>query len=174
VIGQYDTYSAMQLAQYVSTIANGGYRMQPHVVKQMLEPQEGKDELGPVIQEISPTVLNTIDVKPDWMYRVRLGFKKVMQERGGTAYKYFSNAPYSPAGKTGTAEAFYDGPERYRFGKEPPPVMNLSLISYAPSSNPEIAMAVIVPWAYQGKKDNRANLKIGRRVLDTYFEMKKK
>ncbi|MBT2736301.1 penicillin-binding protein 2 [Bacillus sp. ISL-7] len=174
VIGQYDTYSAMQLAQYVSTIANGGYRMQPHVVKQMLEPQEGKDELGPVIQEISPTVLNTIDVKPDWMDRVRLGFKKVMLERGGTAYKYFSTAPYSPAGKTGTAEAFYDGPERYRFGKEPPPVMNLSLISYAPSSNPEIAMAVIVPWAYQGKKDNRANLKIGRRVLDTYFEMKKK
>jgi penicillin-binding protein A len=174
VIGQYDTYSAMQLAQYVSTIANGGYRMQPHVVKQMLEPKEGKDELGPIVQEISPTVLNSIDVNPDWMYRVQVGFKKVMQERGGTAYKYFRNARYSPAGKTGTAEAFYDGPERHRFGKEPPPVMNLSLVSYAPSSNPEIAMAVIVPWAYQGKKDNRANLKIGRRVLDTYFEMKKR
>ncbi|WP_066253533.1 peptidoglycan D,D-transpeptidase FtsI family protein [Neobacillus drentensis] len=174
VIGQYDTYSAMQLAQYVSTIANGGYRMQPHVVKQMLEPKEGKDELGPIVQEISPTVLNTIDVNPDWMYRVQVGFKKVMQERGGTAYKYFKNAHYSPAGKTGTAEAFYDGPERHRFGIEPPPVMNLSLVSYAPSTNPEIAMAVIVPWAYQGKKDNRANMKIGRRVLDTYFKMKKK
>ncbi|MDR7235610.1 peptidoglycan D,D-transpeptidase FtsI family protein [Neobacillus drentensis] len=174
VIGQYDTYSAMQLAQYVSTIANGGYRMQPHMVKQMLEPKEGKDELGPIVQEISPTVLNTIDVNPDWMYRVQVGFKKVMQERGGTAYKYFKNARYSPAGKTGTAEAFYDGPERHRFGIEPPPVMNLSLVSYAPSTNPEIAMAVIVPWAYQGKKDNRANMKIGRRVLDTYFEMKKR
>ncbi len=174
VIGQYDTYSAMQLAQYISTIANGGYRMEPHVVKQMLEPKEGTNELGPVLQEIAPTVLNTIDVNSDWMYRVQLGFKKVMQDRGGTAYKFFSDAPYSPAGKTGTAEAFYDGPERYRFGKEPPPVMNLSLVSYAPSSNPEVAMAVIVPWAYQGKKDNRANLKIGRRVLDTYFQMKKK
>ncbi|MBV7504679.1 penicillin-binding protein 2 [Bacillus sp. sid0103] len=173
VIGQYDTYSAMQLAQYVSTIANGGYRMRPHVVKQMLEPKEGTSELGPVVKEIYPTVLNTIDMKPDWMYRVQLGFRKVMQERGGTAYKFFGTAPYSPAGKTGTAEAFYDGPERYRFGKEPPPVMNLSLVSYAPSSNPEVAMAVIVPWAYQGKKDNRANLKIGRRVLDTYFQMKK-
>ncbi|WP_420491453.1 peptidoglycan D,D-transpeptidase FtsI family protein [Neobacillus drentensis] len=174
VIGQYDTYSTMQLVQYVSTIANGGYRMQPHVVKQMLEPKEGTSELGHVVKEISPTVLNTIDMKSDWLYRVKLGFRKVMQERGGTAYKYFGNAPYSPAGKTGTAEAFYDGPERYRFGKEPPPVMNLSLVSYAPSSNPEVAMAVIVPWAYQGKKDNRANLKIGRRVLDTYFQMKKR
>src|SRR3954464_4299011 len=45
-IGQYDTYSAMQLAQYVSTIANGGYRMRPHVVKQLLEPKEGTNEIG--------------------------------------------------------------------------------------------------------------------------------
>jgi penicillin-binding protein A len=52
--------------------------------------------------------------------------------------------------------------------------MNLSLVSYAPSTNPEVAMAVIVPWAYNGKEDNRANLKIGRRVLDTYFQLKTK
>jgi cell division protein FtsI/penicillin-binding protein 2 len=172
VIGQYDTYSTMQLAQYVSTIANGGYRMQPHVVKQVLGPIEGTDELGPVVQEINPTVLNTLDMKPEWMNRVQTGFKKVMQEPGGTGYNFFGDAAYSPAGKTGTAEAFYDGPERYKFGIEPPPVMNLSLISYAPSSNPEVAMAVLVPWAYQGTVDNRASLKIGRRVLDTYFQMK--
>ncbi|EKN65743.1 penicillin-binding protein transpeptidase [Neobacillus bataviensis LMG 21833] len=173
-IGQYDTYSAMQLAQYVSTIANGGYRMQPHVVKQIREPAGEKDQLGPVLREITPTVLNTIDVKKEWMNRVHLGFKKVMQSPGGTAYNFFSDAPYAPAGKTGTAEAFYDGPLRTNYGKVPPPVMNLSLVSYAPSSHPEVAMAVLVPWAYEGKEDNRANLKIGRRVLDTYFQMKRK
>ncbi|MCL6571571.1 MAG: penicillin-binding protein 2 [Bacillus sp. (in: Bacteria)] len=173
VIGQYDTYSAMQMAQYVSTIANGGYRMQPHVVKQVLGPIEGTAELGPVIQEINPTVLNTIDMKTEWLDRVQTGFQKVMKEPGGTGYNFFGDATYTPAGKTGTAEAFYDGPERYKFGGEPPPVMNLSLISYAPSSNPEVAMAVLVPWAYQGTVDNRASLKIGRRVLDTYFQMKK-
>lgn len=174
VIGQYDTYSAMQLAQYVSTIANGGYRMQPHIVKQIREPGRDGENIGPVLKEITPTVLNTIDAKKVWLKRVQLGFKKVMQEPGGTAYKFFKGADYSPAGKTGTAEAFYDGPLRSNFGKEPPPVMNLSLISYAPSSHPEVAMAVLVPWAYDGKDDNRANLKIGRRVLDTYFKMKKK
>ncbi len=173
VIGQYDTYSAMQLAQYVSTIANGGYRMQPHIVKQIREPAREGETIGPVLKEINPAVLNTIDVKKEWLRRVNLGFKKVMQEPGGTAYKFFKGAPYSPAGKTGTAQAFYDGPLRSRFGKEPPPVMNLSLVSYAPSYNPEVAMAVLVPWAYDGKDDNRANLKIGRRVLDTYFKMKK-
>jgi penicillin-binding protein A len=174
VIGQYDTYSAMQLAQYVSTIANGGCRMQPHIVKQIREPARDGETLGPVWKDINPTVLNTIDVKKEWLRRVQIGFKKVMQEPGGTAYKFFEGARYSPAGKTGTAQAFYDGPMRSRFGKEPPPVMNLSLVSYAPSSNPEVAMAVIVPWAYDGKEDNRANLKIGRRVLDTYFRIKGK
>lgn len=173
VIGQYDTYSPMQLAQYISTIANGGKRMKPHIVKEIREPIDDTDELGPVFQEIQPTVLNTIDTEPGWMDRVHLGFKKVFQEPGGTAYKRFQGVSYSPAGKTGTAEAFYDGPERPRFGKEPPPVMNLSLVTYAPSANPEVAMAVIVPWAYQGTTDNGANFRIGRRVMDTYFEMKK-
>ena len=173
VIGQYDTYSPMQLAQYISTIANGGKRMKPHIVKEIREPIDNNtDEIGPVFQEIKPTVLNTIDAEPAWMDRVQLGFKKVFQEPGGTAYKRFTGVPYSPAGKTGTAEAFYDGPLRANFGKEPPPVMNLSLVTYAPSTNPEVAMAVIVPWAYQGTTDNGANFLIGRRVMDTYFSMK--
>ncbi|MFJ5712940.1 peptidoglycan D,D-transpeptidase FtsI family protein [Neobacillus sp. NPDC093127] len=172
VIGQYDTYSAMQLAQYASTIANGGYRMQPHIVKEFRESAVESIELGTVAQEIHPTVLNTIDVKKQWMSNVQTGFKKVMQEPGGTAYNFFGKAAYSPAGKTGTAEAFYDGPLRSNYGKEPPPVMNLSLIGYAPSANPEVAMAVLVPWAYEGTVDNRASLRIGKRVLDTYFQMK--
>jgi cell division protein FtsI/penicillin-binding protein 2 len=173
VIGQYDTYSPMQLAQYISTIANGGKRMKPHIVKEIREPIDNNtDEVGPVFQEIKPTVLNTIDAEPAWMDRVQLGFKKVFQEQGGTAFRRFTGVSYSPAGKTGTAEAFYDGPERAKFGKEPPPVMNLSLVTYAPSTNPEVAMAVIVPWAYQGTTDNGANFLIGRRVMDTYFSMK--
>jgi penicillin-binding protein A len=173
VIGQYDTYSPMQLAQYVSTIANGGYRMKPHLVKEIREPvDDGTTEIGPVFQTIQPTVMNTLDLQPGWMDRVHLGFKKVFQEPGGTAYPYFQGVGYDPAGKTGTAEAFYDGPERWRFGKEPPPVINLSLVSYAPSTNPEVAMAVLVPWAYQGDSENKANFRIGRRVMDTYFQLK--
>ncbi|PMY00900.1 penicillin-binding protein, partial [Pseudomonas sp. MPR-R5A] len=78
---------------------------------------------------------------------------------------------YSPAGKTGTAEAFYDGPLRSKFGTEPPEVINLSLAGYAPSDHPQIAMAVLVPWAYQGNIDHHANMKIGRKVMDAYFEL---
>ena len=57
---------------------------------------------------------------------------------------------YSPAGKTGTAQAFYDGSVNRKNLASASEVMNLSLVSYAPSDNPEVAMAVVVPWAYQG------------------------
>jgi cell division protein FtsI/penicillin-binding protein 2 len=172
-IGQYDTYSAMQLAQYVSTIANNGYRIQPHIVKEIREPVLDKEELGPIIKSVTPTILNRVDMKEEWIKRVQTGFKLVMQGSQGTASGFFRGKPYNPAGKTGTAEAFYDGPERKKYGKEPPEVMNLSLVCYAPSDNPEVAMAVLVPWAYTpNANDTRTNLEIGRDVMDAYFNLK--
>ncbi|MDP4164414.1 MAG: penicillin-binding transpeptidase domain-containing protein, partial [Bacillota bacterium] len=172
VIGQYDTYTPMQLAQYVSTIANGGYRVQPHLVKEIREPIMDNKQMGPVIQEIEPKILNRIDEKDEWINRVQKGFKMVMQEQGGTAYSYFRNASYNPAGKTGTAQAFYDGPDRKKY-KEAPQVMNLSIVAYAPADNPEVAMAVMVPWAYSSASGRSTNEIIGRSVLDAYFALKK-
>jgi cell division protein FtsI/penicillin-binding protein 2 len=173
-IGQYDTYTPMQMAQYVSTIANGGYRVQPHLVKEIREPLlQNNDEMGPVIQEIRPNILNKINMKDDWIKRVQQGFKLVMQAPGGTAYPYFQGVTYSPSGKTGTAQAFYDGPERKKYST-PPQVINLSLVSYAPSDNPKVARAVLVPWVYpDGGKGININEDIGRRVLDAYFNLKK-
>ncbi|MFP7297623.1 peptidoglycan D,D-transpeptidase FtsI family protein [Neobacillus niacini] len=172
-IGQYDTYTVMQLAQYVSTIANGGYRVQPHIVKEIREPVLENNQLGPIVQEIEPTILNRIDGKDEWIDRVQEGFRMVMQVGDGTGVSTFKGVEYNPAGKTGTAQAFYDGPERKKFGKIPPEVMNLSLISYAPFDNPEVAMAVMVPWAYQGNSGPATANVIGKRVLDTYFNLKK-
>lgn len=173
VIGQYDTYSSMQLAQYVSAIANGGYRIQPHIVKEIREPLMDNNQIGPLIQEIDTKVLNRIDVKEEWMARVQEGFRQVAQVPGGTAYSTFGTTPYLPAAKTGTAQAFYDGPERKKFGEIPPEVINLSFVGYAPHENPEIAFAILVPWAYQGDKGPSLNLTIGKKVLDAYFELKK-
>lgn len=168
-IGQYDTYTPMQLAQYVSTIANGGYRVQAHLVKEIRESVNNVGEIGPVFEEIQPKVLNRLDLKDGWLETVQTGFRQVMTS--GTAQRRFADAPYKPAGKTGTAQAFYDGPERYKY-KEPPAVMNLSLVGYAPYDKPEVAMSVIVPWAYQGSSGHTANYEIGRRVLDAYFALK--
>ncbi|MEH6942224.1 penicillin-binding transpeptidase domain-containing protein [Bacillus sp. JJ722] len=170
-IGQYDTYTPLQLVQYVSTIANGGKRVQPHVLKEIRESAKDDSTLGPILEEVSPVVLNTVDMEPKWIERVQKGFKKVMQEQGGTGYPRFVNAEYDPAGKTGIAEAFYDGPLHKNYD-EPLATMNLSMVSYAPANNPEVAMAVVVPWAYQGESGHSMNLDIGRKVMDKYFELK--
>lgn len=163
----------MQMAQYISTIANGGYRIQPRLVKEIREPATEQEELGPIWKDIQPAVLNTIDVSERELNTVKEGLRQVMQHPEGTAYRRFADAPYSPAGKTGTAEAFYDGPLKKK-GDKLIDVMNLSLVAYAPHNNPEIAMSVIVPWAYQGRSGHTANYEIGRKVLDSYFELKKK
>ncbi|SLL32658.1 cell division protein FtsI/penicillin-binding protein 2 [Mycobacteroides abscessus subsp. abscessus] len=168
-IGQYDTYTNMQLAQYISTIANGGYRIQPHIVKEIRETSIEEGQLGPIVQEIQPKVLNKLELKPGWIEQIQRGFRMVMQP-GGTG-SVFAGASYSPAGKTGTAEAFYYDPLNKQ--EEPPQVMNVSLITYAPSENPEVAMAVMVPWVYTTSNGPSPNLTIGKRVMDKYFELKK-
>lgn len=169
-IGQYDTYTPMQLAQYASTIANGGNRVQAHLVKEIREPIMESGKLGPIFEEIKPKILNRLDLESGWMETVQKGFRQVVTS--GTASRKFGNAYYQPAGKTGTAQAFYDGPDRKKY-KEPPSVINLSFVGYAPYNDPEVAIAVIVPWAYSGSSGHSANLDIGRRALDAYFDLKK-
>lgn len=104
-IGQYDTYTPLQIVQYISTIANGGYRIQPHIAKEVREPNQA-NELGPIIQEFEPKVYNKIDMKEEWIKRVQLGFKQVVNEPLGTGYG-IKNKEYKIAGKTGTAQALY-------------------------------------------------------------------
>ncbi|ATO38437.1 penicillin-binding protein [Geobacillus thermodenitrificans] len=169
-IGQYDMYTPMQLAQYVSTIANGGYRMKPLLVKEIRDPSIDGKTLGRTIQQFEPVVLNRVDMKTEYIQRVQEGFRRVMQEPGGTAYSYFANASYKPAGKTGTAEAFYDGPIKSRRND---PTYNLTLVGYAPYNDPQVSFAIVVPWATQGDSDG-INNRIGRRILDAYFDLKAK
>lgn len=173
-IGQYDLYTPLQLAQYVSTIANGGYRIKPEILKEIREAPSDPDEAAKVIQSSEPTVLNRIDMKDDYIKRVQEGFREVMQDPGGTANNVFAGEPYNPAGKTGTAQTFYDGPNMaWRKGGKggtPLPTYNLTLVGYAPLDNPEIAFSVVVPWV---DENSRINKNIGRRALDAYFTLKK-
>lgn len=37
-IGQYDTYTPIQLSQYINTIANGGKRLKPYLIKLYIKP----------------------------------------------------------------------------------------------------------------------------------------
>jgi len=168
-IGQYDTYTPLQLAQYVSTIANGGYRMKPQLVKEIREP-DSKKGIGAVTQSVQPEVLNKLDMSDQYIKEVQNGFRRVMTK--GTAAGQFASASYKPAGKTGTAQSFYDGPDKSKTGT---PTYNTTLVAYAPYDNPEVAISVVVPWVYNdyGKRYSITN-ELGRKVLDKYFELKSK
>ncbi|MDC3415531.1 peptidoglycan D,D-transpeptidase FtsI family protein [Aquibacillus salsiterrae] len=169
-IGQYDTYTTLQLAQYVSTIANDGYRVKPYLVKQIRQPVAAKNDLGQVQKAYNPEVLNKIVMNDSYLSRVQEGFRRVMQEPQGTGQAYFGDAPYKPAGKTGTAQN-----EIYEDGKLIAETENLTLVGYAPYDNPEVAFAVMVPNTGIVSSGTKypINHMIGRRVLDKYFELKK-
>lgn len=170
-IGQYDTYTPLQLAQYISTIANGGYRIQPHVVKEVREPSKDGQQLGQLVTEIGPTILNQIDNTPEEIDYVKQGLRRVYTGSKGTARHEFANAPYTAAGKTGTAEVVYFGPLKQYYGTE---ALTLTHVGFAPYENPEIAYAVVIPWATTTRGHLTNNNVIARRSVDKYFELKAK
>ncbi len=169
-IGQYDTYTPLQMAQYVSTIANGGFRMQPKIVKEIRQATMEQSEIGPIIEPFEPHVLNRIDMSQDQIAQVQEGFRQVMQAPLGTAYDHFGKKTYKPAGKTGTAQSVYYNSET-KFSTSS---WNLTLVGYAPHDQPEVAFAVVVPWAYQEKSNYPINNLIGEDILDVYFDLKNK
>jgi cell division protein FtsI/penicillin-binding protein 2 len=166
-IGQYDTYTPMQLVQYVSAIANGGNRVQPHLLNEVREPSNRSPEMGKLIYKKETNVLNKVEATEEQIEHVQKGFYRVFHGEDGTA-NLFKDAEYNAAGKSGTAEAFYKGPEM----EEAKSTYNTSLIGYAPFENPEIAFSTVVPWSHQ-TIDPYINKTISKRVMDTYFELKK-
>lgn len=160
-IGQFDTYTPLQLLQYVSTIANDGKRVQTHFMKEVREPSNENGESGEVIEAFQTKVLNTVDMDPSYIERVQNGFHLVMNGNQGTAASVFKGAAYNPAGKTGTAQVS-DGKGGYNY--------NLTLVGYAPFDNPEVAISVVVPNVENDSSG--INKSIGKRILDVYFQNK--
>ncbi len=171
-IGQYDTYTTLQLAQYISTVANGGYRVQPRMLKEVREPSEDGLKLGPLIEEVTPNVLNRISNNVDELQQVKEGLRQVYIGPQGSARGAFSNAPYTAAGKTGTAEVVYYGPIRDEWRTQ---TVNLTHVGFAPYNNPEVAYAVMIPWVTTNFNIYQPhNNEIAREILDVYFELKEK
>jgi cell division protein FtsI/penicillin-binding protein 2 len=166
-IGQYDTYTAMQMAQYVATIANDGYRVRPHFLKEARNPVASEDELGSVYRSVNTEVLNRIQMDQSYIDRVQEGFRRAFQYSEGTGSGHWMDKDYNPAGKTGTAEN-----EVYDDGVKLADTNNLSLVGYAPYDDPEVAFAVIAPHTGIVSNQHPITHEIGTRILDTYFDMK--
>lgn len=169
-IGQYDTYTTMQLAQYISTIANDGYRMQPHVVKEIRKASPDGETLGPIETVIEPKIMNRINNSQEEIDRVKEGMRNVYIGSSGSARAQFSDTPYTAAGKTGTAEAYFFERGHERHGSVN---VNIAHVGFAPYEDPEIAYAVVIPYVTTNPREvPRTNNEIARAAADKYFELK--
>jgi cell division protein FtsI/penicillin-binding protein 2 len=169
MIGQYDNYTPLQLAQYIATIANDGYRMEPRLVREIREPSTIPEEQGAIIQKFEPEILNRIDMSDSHISRVQQGLRDVMTR--GTARGMFANSPYQPAGKTGTAQvkvAVGEGANRRLVEGN-----TQTLVGYAPFNNPEISFAVIVPDVKLDNRGGRPGVaqEISKKAIEAYFNL---
>lgn len=170
VMGQYETYTPIQLAQYVSTIANGGNRMQPHLLKEVRKATD-KDTLGDVMYTFEPKVLNKIEVKSENLKRVQEGFYAVMHMSGGYGRGYI-NDRMDAAGKTGTSQSFIDTNNDGIIDTE---TITSSFIGYAPYNNPKVAFMVTSPNSSHTNSSNNfaslVNYRLTRAITDKYYDM---
>ena len=161
-IGQYDTYTPLQLSQYISTIANNGNRMKTHFLKSIL----GKD--GKVLYEIKPVLLNKVQTEDKYLNRVVEGMKLVMSSGTGSA-GFMGSAP-NPAGKTGTSESYVDVNDDGIVDFES---ISNNFVGFAPANNPIMSIAVSSPDVQnpnRGSYKTDVNYYISKKASNLFFK----
>ncbi len=164
-IGQYDTYTPIQLAQYIGTIATGGKRMQPFLYKGLYD-SSAKNHLA---STTPPTELGKVDTKAEYMDRVHQGFEAVLRYGTGAGY---INMEYKPAGKTGTSQSFIDTDDDGVVDKE---TITTTFVAYAPYDDPEVTFTIISPDV--SRNDGRTsyqssvNKRLAQAISKKYFEI---
>ncbi len=130
-IGQsYNLFTPIQLASYVSTIANGGTRYKPHIVKDVIDPVTGVSNIN-----TSVTVLDKLNISDENLSAVKDGMRRVA--KSGTASSTFASFPIDVCAKTGSAQVV---------GSNATGVF----VAFAPYDKPEISIAIVVENAGSG------------------------
>lgn len=156
--GQFDNYTPMQLAQYVATIANNGVRLAPHIVEGIYDNND-KGGLGELIQAIDTKEINKVNISESDMAILHQGFYQVSHGTSPltTGRAFSDGATVSISGKTGTAESYVAG------GQE---ANNTNAVAYAPTENPQIAVAVVFP--HNTNLTNGVGPSIARDIINLY------
>ena len=154
-IGQgLNNYSILQLGEFISTLANGGTRYKPTLIKS-ISSADGKS-----VYTVKPIVLNKVEMTIEEINAVKVGMRQVVT--AGTARRIFSGTNVTVAGKTGTAETGRSGDNKEYHGL---------FVGYAPYDKPEIAVAVVVEYAVNSSNNAAA---VARAVFEAYFSLKGK
>ena len=152
-IGQLHRCTPLQISQYIAMIVNGGTRYSAHILKCVKE-----YDTGTLITETKPSKtasLSTLGITPDSIRTVCRGMFEVVNGEGASSYvrSAFASAPYTVAGKTGTAEVS---------GQKD----NAFFVGYAPYTDPKV---VVTAFVEEGRTGGLAS-GIVRDVMDAYSE----
>ncbi|WP_371862664.1 peptidoglycan D,D-transpeptidase FtsI family protein [Companilactobacillus nantensis] len=165
--GNYDAYTLIEMAQYISTIANGGYRLKPYIVQSI---QKTKDDgtKGALTSVTKPSVLNKVGFTQDDLNVVRKGMYAAVHGSGywTTATKLADLSP-AVAAKTGTAQSFYYDPDNP--SSDPPETITTSLVSFGPYEDPNVAMAIVFP-NLSSENGSYPNL-LAHQIYTDYYKM---
>ncbi|MFK5676316.1 peptidoglycan D,D-transpeptidase FtsI family protein [Ligilactobacillus sp. LYQ60] len=158
--GQFDTYTTMQLAQYISTIANGGYRVQPHVLDTIRRPtKDGR--LGAIQYKFSSRILNVVQASPAQWNVIHEGMWDVVH--GNNPYitgKPMAEIKPAVAGKTGQAQTVTDGHDTYTY----------NAASYAPYKHPQVVVIVVYPGISADVKNFTAEMDTTKDIYNAYWK----
>ncbi len=163
-IGQgYMLATPLQLANSTATLAMRGQRFRPHLVTAIENPLTGERNDIPIEQQARVEIDNDI-----YWDSILNAMHDVMQGENGTARATGRGAPYSMAGKSGTAQVFsvaqeeeYDEDEISERLRD-----HALFIAFAPVDEPQIAVAVIVE---NGSSGSRIAAPIARQIMDQYL-----
>jgi cell division protein FtsI/penicillin-binding protein 2 len=141
--GNYDPYTLIQMGQYVSTIANGGYRVQPYLVQSISNSNsDGSRQVESVTQ---PTILNKIGNSTADINFVKQGMWLVTHGTDAWATaKVLGTLNPGVAAKTGTAQSFAHS-DPTNTNSPVVETLDISLVAMAPAKNPQITVAVVMP-----------------------------
>lgn len=160
-IGQsYNSFSLVQIAKYISMLANGGNKIQPTIVEKIINSdgtEVSREEIQNYIKEkagIADENQEDISISQDNLRAILEGMESVTDDQGGTAYSIFKNFAISVGGKTGSAET--------STGK-----VNAWFVGFAPYDDPQIAVVVLVENGGHGYYTAEAV----KEIIEQYFGM---
>ena len=160
-IGQgLNEFSPLQMAKYISMLANGGNKIDTTIVKTIRNAngtEASREEINKFVNQklgIKEEATEDIQINKEYLKAVLEGMKSVTSDTGGTAYVRFKDFNISVGGKTGSAEA-------------PNNQVHAWFVGYAPFENPEIAIVVMVENGGHGNY----TAEVVRDIMAEYFGM---
>lgn len=163
-IGQYDTYTNIQLAQYACTLANGGKRIKPHLFLDSYVTDA--DGLANANYTVKTEVLDDVSSQTTAFGQIKQGMRACVTRTNGTCNSYWSSKPYVTYAKTGTAEDYTGTGET-----DYPNHLQIGYIQADENSEPIVAFACIAIRQTTASNGSSSSAPlISQQIIDKYVE----